>query len=59
MPVKIKKQKGGCVKVTTPHGTKSKCTTKEKAEKQKHLLNAVEHGWTPTHSKMKKRVMGE
>ena len=25
----------------------AKHTTKEKAEKQKRLLNAVEHGWKP------------
>ena len=44
MPVKIKKVKGG-YKVSTPHGTKAKKTTKKKAEAQERLLNAVEHGW--------------
>ena len=53
MPVKISKTKGGKYKVSTPHGTKSKGTTKVKAAKQKRLLNAVEHGWVP--KKTKKR----
>jgi len=46
MPVKIKK-KGKCYKVSTPHGTKAKCTSKKKANKQKRLLNAIEHGFKP------------
>jgi hypothetical protein len=48
MPVKIKQVGGGKFQVSTPHGTKSKGTTREKAESQKRLLNAVEHGWKPT-----------
>ena len=52
MPVKIKKVKGG-YKVSTPHGTKAKKTTKKKAEAQERLLNAVEHGWKPTGKKAK------
>ena len=51
MPVKITKTKKGCYKVSTPHGTKAKCTRKEKAKAQKRLLNAVEHGWKPTRRK--------
>lgn len=47
MPVKISKMKGG-YKVSTPRGVKAKKTTKKKAEAQKRLLNAVEHGWKPT-----------
>lgn len=61
MPVKISKQKGGGYSVRTPGGVKAKHTTKEKAEKQRRLLNAVEHGYVPTgnkHEKMKRRVMG-
>ena len=46
MPVKVTKVKGG-YRVSTPHGTKAKRTTKKKAEAQKRLLNAVEHGWKP------------
>lgn len=45
MPVKITKRKKRCYKVTTPHGTKAKCTSKRKAEAQRRLLNAVEHGY--------------
>lgn len=48
MPVKIRK-KGKCVKVSTPNGVKAKCTTPKKAAAQKRLLNAVEHGWTPSY----------
>jgi len=47
MPVSIKNV-GGKYRVSTPHGVKAKHTTKAKAEKQKRLLNAVEHGWKPT-----------
>lgn len=53
MPVKITKTDGK-YKVSTPHGTKAKATTKKKAEAQKRLLNAVEHGWVPGRSKKKK-----
>ena len=54
MPVKITPVKGG-YKVSTPHGTKAKRTTKAKAEAQKNLLNAVEHsGWKPTGKKKKR-----
>lgn len=53
MPVKISKTKGG-YRVTTPHGTKAKHTTKKKAEAQKRLLNAIEHGWRPTGKKSRK-----
>jgi len=50
MPVRITKVDG--YKVTTPHGTKSKRTTKKKAMAQKRLLNAVEHSnWRPTGGK--------
>ena len=47
MPVKIRK-KGSCYTVRTPHGTKAKCTTKEKAEAQRNLLQGIKHGWIPT-----------
>lgn len=53
MPVKIKKVDG--YRVSTPHGVKAKGTTKAKAESQKRLLNAVEHGWKPTGKKSKKK----
>lgn len=53
MPVKIKKVDG--YRVSTPHGVKAKHTTKAKAERQRRLLNAVEHGWRPTGKKAKKK----
>lgn len=46
MPVSIKK-KNGKYEVRTPSGVKSKGTTKEKAKKQKRLINAIEHGFKP------------
>lgn len=46
MPVKIEK-KDGEYEVSTPHGVKSKGTSKKKAEAQKRLLDAIEHGWRP------------
>ena len=55
-PVKISKVGKG-YSVRTPGGVKSKGTTKVKAEKQKRLLNAVEHGWKPTGAKAKRRKM--
>ena len=51
MPVKVKKVDG--YRVSTPSGVKAKNTTKGKAEAQKRLLNAVEHGWKPTGKKAK------
>lgn len=45
MPVKIKKVNG--FQVSTPDGIKAKSTTKKKAERQKRLLNAIEHGFKP------------
>jgi hypothetical protein len=49
MPEKIKKVKGKkCYRVSTPHGVKSKCTSKKNAEAQARLLRAVEHGFVPT-----------
>lgn len=50
MPVGIIKTKDG-YRVSTPHGVKAKHTTKAKAEAQKRLLNAVEHGWKPSKGK--------
>lgn len=52
MPVTVRK-KGGKYQVSTPGGVKAKGTTKKKAEAQKRLLNAVEHGWRPTGKKAK------
>lgn len=55
MPVKVTKVKGG-YKVSTPHGTKAKKTTKKKAMKQKRLLNAIEHDPNFTPRKGSKRT---
>lgn len=46
MPVRIKKVNG--YRVSTPGSVKAKHTTKKKAEAQKRLLYAVDHGWKPT-----------
>ena len=51
MPVKLTKLKNGKVRVSTPNGTKSKSTTPAKADAQRRLLNAVEHGFIPTKRK--------
>ena len=55
MPVKIRKKKSGKYRVSTPGGVKAKGTTKKKAEAQKRLINAVEHGWKPGKKKGKKK----
>ena len=54
MPVRTTKLANGKVRVSTPSGVKAKATTPEKAEKQKRLLNAVEHGFKPTGRPKKK-----
>ncbi len=55
MPVKVIKVRGG-YKVRTPGRVHAKKTSKGKAEAQRRLLNAVEHGWRPTgRSKRKKK----
>jgi len=42
MPYKVKKNKDGSYKVTSPSGTKAKHTTKAKARAQQRLLYAIE-----------------
>lgn len=49
MPIRITKVDG--YKVTTPHGTKAKHTTKKKAEAQRRLLQGIEHGMIPRKAK--------
>jgi hypothetical protein len=61
MPVKLEKEKGGKIRVSTPGGVKSKGTTMAKAKRQRNLINAVEHSdWRPTgepaRESLKKRV---
>lgn len=46
MPVRIKKVSGG-YRVETLGGVKAKWTSKGKAERQRKLLEGVEHGWVP------------
>lgn len=58
MPYKVRKIKGGKVRVTSPHGVKAKATTPEKAEKQMRLLRGVEHGFKPTHRDAIRKKMG-
>lgn len=43
MPVRLRKLKGGKVRVSTPGGVKSYATTLVKALGQERLLNAIEH----------------
>ena len=59
MPVKIQSVGKGKYKVSTPRGTKAKHTTKAKAEKQKRLLNAIDHGFKPTGRLAKKKTRTE
>ena len=60
MPVTKRKLPSGMVQVRTPSGIKAKGTTPAKAAAQTRLLNAVEHGWTPTGGKnaMARRMKG-
>lgn len=50
MPAKVRKVKGG-YSVSTPNRVHAKKTTKKKAESQKRLLNAIDHGWKPKKKK--------
>ena len=58
MPTKITKKKGGKYRVSTPSGTKAKSTTKKKAQAQKRLLDAIDHGWEPDDEKKRKKKRG-
>lgn len=51
MPVRVTSAMGGGYRVSTPGGVKAKHTTKEKAEKQRRLLNAIDHGFVPRRKK--------
>ena len=55
MPAKVIKKKNGEYEVKTPNGVHAKGTTKEKADAQQRLLNAVDHGWKPTGKKSSKK----
>ena len=43
MPVKVTKKPGGKYKVETQNMVHAKGTTKQKAEAQERMLNAIEH----------------
>ncbi len=49
MPEKITKLANGKYQVRGPHGIHAKGTSKVSAEAQRRLLNAIDHGWKPTH----------
>lgn len=55
MPVIKKKLPSGKVQVRTPGGVKAKATTPAKAVAQERLLNALDHGWTPTKTRKAKK----
>ena len=54
MPVRIARTSKGGYRVSTPGGTKSKGTTRAKAQRQANLLRGVDHGWKPTGAKARK-----
>lgn len=60
MPYKTMKLKSGRVRVSSPHGVKSKGSTPANAQRQVNLLRAVEHGFKPTgapaRDKLRKRL---
>jgi hypothetical protein len=45
MPEKITQLPSGKFQVRGPHGIHAKSTSKEKAQSQVRLLNALDHGW--------------
>ena len=54
MPAKITKQLNGKWMVRTPNRIHGRDMTKTNAEKQRNLLNAIEHSdWKPTNKGMK------
>jgi len=52
MPYKLRRVNGW--RVTSPHGTKAKSTSKKKALAQIRLLQGIKHGWKPTGKKRKR-----
>jgi hypothetical protein len=54
MPAKVKKNSKGGYSVSTPSMTHAKNTTKDKAEAQARLLNAIDHGFVPSKSRKRK-----
>ena len=60
MPYRISKANGW--RVTSPHGTKAKSTSFQKAQAQASLLRGIKHGFKPTGApatrKYKKKAVG-
>lgn len=56
MPYNITKTDGK-YKVTSPHGTKAKGTTKKKAEAQVRLLQGIKHGMVPHNNSKRAKVV--
>lgn len=50
MPGRMTRLSSGMYQVSTPNMVHAKSTTKEKAESQVRLLNAIDHGFKPTHN---------
>ncbi len=53
MPIKIRKTKRGHT-TSSPSGIKGRGMTLRNAQRQKRLLNAIEHGFSPKPRKKKK-----
>ena len=53
MPAEITKQMNGKYMVRSSGGIHGRDMTRRNAEKQRNLLNAIEHGWRPTKRKNK------
>jgi hypothetical protein len=58
MPVSVTKNPNGSYKVETPNGVHARGTSKENAEAQARLLNAVDHGWHTDGQGKKRRRLG-
>lgn len=54
MPAKVSKNPNGSYKVETPNGVHAKHTTLKNAKSQQRLLNAIDHGFHPRGTKIKK-----
>ena len=55
MPAKVYKKAEGKYTVRTPNGTHAKGTTLKKAKAQARLINAIDHGWKPSGSRVNVR----
>lgn len=51
MPARVSKNSSGGYTVRTPNAVHAKNTTKQKAESQARLINAIDHGFVPTRGK--------